>query len=145
MYIIHFCIWKIGKIVKILREIEKNCENWQYAVCMYGREEHDRCYFHGPSATREIRGEKWRPVNGFCWFRESIWYGVTEGDLVDPEIPGCRWMDSVSDEGYVWGFIDKVEDEWDRESRAFNVKVGVHQGSVLSPLLFIILQEVLYR
>ena len=32
-----------------------------------------------------------------------------------------------------------------RESRAFNVKVGVHQGSVLSPMLFIIVLEALSR
>ena len=32
-----------------------------------------------------------------------------------------------------------------RESKAFNVKVGVHQGSVLSPLLFIIMLEALSR
>ena len=32
-----------------------------------------------------------------------------------------------------------------REHRAFNVKVGVHQGSVLSPLLFIIVLEALSR
>ena len=32
-----------------------------------------------------------------------------------------------------------------RESRAFNVKIGVHQGSVLSPLLFIIVLEALSR
>ena len=32
-----------------------------------------------------------------------------------------------------------------RESRVFNVKVGVHQGSVLSPLLFIIVLEALSR
>ena len=31
------------------------------------------------------------------------------------------------------------------ESKAFNVKVGVHQGSVLSPLLFIIVLEALSR
>ena len=31
------------------------------------------------------------------------------------------------------------------ESRAFNVKVRVHQGSVLSPLLFIIVLEALSR
>ena len=32
-----------------------------------------------------------------------------------------------------------------RESGDFNVKVGVHQGSVLSPLLFIIVLEALSR
>ena len=28
-----------------------------YAVWIYGREEQDRCYFHSPSAAREIPGE----------------------------------------------------------------------------------------
>ena len=32
-----------------------------------------------------------------------------------------------------------------RESKVFSVKVGVHQGSVLSPLLFIIVLEALSR
>ena len=32
-----------------------------------------------------------------------------------------------------------------RDSKAFNVKVGVHQGSVLSPLLFVIVLEALSR
>ena len=31
------------------------------------------------------------------------------------------------------------------ESKAFTVRVGVHQGSVLSPLLFIIVLEALSR
>ena len=32
-----------------------------------------------------------------------------------------------------------------RESKAFSVRVGVHQGSVFSPLLFIIVLEALSR
>ena len=32
-----------------------------------------------------------------------------------------------------------------RESKAFSVRVGVHQGSVLSTLLFIIVLEALFR
>ena len=32
-----------------------------------------------------------------------------------------------------------------RESKGFRVKVGVHQGSVLSPLLFVIVLEALSR
>ena len=52
-------------------------------------------------------------------------------------------MDSVSDKGYE-DASTKVRMNG-RESRAFNVKVGVHQGSVLSPLLFIIVLEALSR
>ena len=33
----------------------------------------------------------------------------------------------------------------DRESRGFGVKVGVHKGSVLSPLLFTIVLEALIK
>ena len=32
-----------------------------------------------------------------------------------------------------------------RDSKAFNVKVGLHQGSVLSPLLFVIVMEMISR
>ena len=32
-----------------------------------------------------------------------------------------------------------------RESKAFSVRVGMHQGSVLSPLLFIIVLEAMSR
>ena len=31
------------------------------------------------------------------------------------------------------------------DSKAFNVKVGLHQGSVLSPLLFVIVTEMISR
>jgi len=31
------------------------------------------------------------------------------------------------------------------DSKAFNVKVGLHQGSVLSPLLFVIVMEMIFR
>ena len=31
------------------------------------------------------------------------------------------------------------------DSKAFNVKVGLHQGSVLSPLLFVIVIEMISR
>jgi len=31
------------------------------------------------------------------------------------------------------------------DSKAFNVKVGLHQGSVLSPLLFVIVMEIISR
>ena len=31
----------------------------------------------------------------------------------------------------------------ERDSKAFNVKVGLHQGSVLSPLLFVIVMQMI--
>ena len=47
-------------------EIEKDCENWQYVVWIYGREEHGICYFHSLSAAGEIPGEELGPVGGLC-------------------------------------------------------------------------------
>ena len=54
-------------------------------------------------------------------------------------------MDSVHDKSYVEGCFDEDYWEKERESRTFNVKVGMHQGSVLSPMLFIIVLEALSR
>ena len=31
------------------------------------------------------------------------------------------------------------------DSKAFNVKIGLHQGSVLSPLLFVMVMEIITR
>ena len=52
-------------------------------------------------------------------------------------------MDSISDKSNVWGCDNKGEVKWER--KAFSVRVRVHQGSVLSPLLFIIVLEALSR
>ena len=37
------------------------------------------------------------------------------------------------------------ERERERESKAFSVRVGVHQGSVFNPVLFVIVLETLSR
>ena len=42
--------------------------------------------------------------------REVVWWAV-----LGIEIPGCRWMYSVSDKGYVWGCVDKGEVQWEGE------------------------------
>ena len=63
------------------------------------------------------------------------------------EISGCRGMDSVTVSVIKAMYEDastKVRMNG-RESRAFNVKVGVHLGSVLSPLLFINVLKALSR
>ena len=60
-------------------------------------------------------------------------------------------FDRVPREVVWWALRYLGVDEWigevinGRESKAFNVKVGVHQGSVLIPLLFIIVLEALSR
>ena len=68
--------------------------------------------------------------------REVVWWalrylGVDEGIV---SVIKAMYEDALT----------KVRLNW-RKSRAFNVEVGVHQGSVLSPLLFIIVLEALSR
>ena len=51
-------------------EGEKNCENWQHAVWIYGRKEHKRCYHHSSSVAGK--------------------YLATEADVSDPPKVGHR-------------------------------------------------------
>ena len=49
---------------------------WELKVCSLDLWQvlgQDRCYFHSPSAAWGMPGEESRPVDGCCWFRESIW------------------------------------------------------------------------
>ena len=55
-----------------------------------------------------------------------------------------RRMNCVGDKGHVCGCYNDSDSEWERK-QGFSVRVGVHQGSVLSPLLFIIVLEALSR
>ena len=57
-------------------------------------------------------------------------------------ISGCGWMDGVCDGGHVWGCFGGSGMSG-RESRAFDVGVEVRRGSVLGPLLFIVVLEAL--
>ena len=54
-------------------------------------------------------------------------------------------MDRVGDNVYEDATTKVKLNERERESKAFNVRVGVHQGSVLSQLLFIIVLKALSR
>ena len=55
-------------------------------------------------------------------------------------LASASWVVASASASWGCGLVTSL-----RESRAFNVKVGVHQGSVLSPLLFIIVLEALSR
>ena len=85
-------------------------------------------------------------MGDFCGFEEDNLLGEYGGGLVGAEISGCNgdeWIESVMEEMYE-DATTKVRLNG-RESNAFSVRVGEHQGSVLSPLLFIIVLEALSR
>ena len=70
--------------------------------------------------------------------REVVWWALRYLGVDE-------WIVSVIKATYVYEDASTKVRMNGRESRAFNVKVGVHQGSVLSPLLFIIMLEALSR
>ena len=45
----------------------------------------------------------------------------------------------------MYGVAQTVVRTTEGDSKTFNVKVGLHQGSVLSPLLFVIVMEMISR
>ena len=74
----------------------------------------------------------------FCWSGESIWPCPPKGLVVGYEKGGGRRVDSASSTSYVQQCTQPSESSLWMYSEEFEVGVGVHQGSVLSPLLFII-------
>ena len=120
-----------GRLRKIVRSM-------QFGFMARTREEPDRCYFHSPSAAGEIPGEAFVDLEKACDRvpQEVVWWALRYLGVDE-------WIVSVIKAMYE-DASTKVRMNG-RESKAFNVKVGVQQGSVLSPLLFIIVLEAWFR
>ena len=75
-----------------------------------------------------------KTLHGFQRPGEGIWSSTSESHLVGAEKTWCGGVDCATGAGDVCKCADFVL-VGDGYSEEFEVKVGVHQGSVLSPLL----------
>ena len=136
----------------------KNCgwddpgddSHWWNAIRLCPWSRYNRCYIHHSAAPGEIlvqERSQWQEPDSvlcFCWSGESIWPCPRE----------VLWwaIRKVGVEEWIVRLVQamynnarsrvRVGSEYSEE---FEVGVGVHQGSVLSPLLFIIVLEALSR
>ena len=113
---------------------------WWLPVWLCPRKRHYRCNLCGLTAAGEIPSSEQEALYGLRGPRESIWSCPSEGYLVGPEKARCwgMWLvQAMYTNARSWVRVGEGF------SKEFEVKVGVIQGSVLSPLLFIIVLEAL--
>ena len=120
--------------------------HWWNAIRLCPWTKYNRCYIHHSGAPGEIpvqERSQWQEPDSvlcFCWSGESIWpcprkvlWWVMRKVGVEEWI--VRLVQAMYNNARSWV---RVGSEYSEE---FEVGVGVHQGSVLSPLLFIIVLE----
>ena len=111
-------------------------------VWLHPRQKHYRCNLCCQAAAREVSCCQQETLRGFCRPGEGNGSSSSEGHLVGAEKTWCGGVDCATDAGDVCKCLAHVDEGYSEE---FEVKVGVHQGSVLSLLLFIIVLEALSR
>ena len=111
--------------------------NWQFPVWLHPRQRHNRHNLCSQAAAREVSSCQQETLHGFCRPGEGVWPSASEGHLVGAEKTWCgEWIVRLVQGMYANARSHVHVSEGCNEE--FEVKVGVPQGSVLSPLLFII-------
>ena len=108
------------------------------------QEKHNRCSIYSTAITGKILGKKRELWMAFIDLeeafdrvpREVIWWALRESGVEERLISVIKSMYDGATTAVKIGAS---------ESKKFPVRVGVHQGSVLSPLLFIIVLEALSK
>ena len=118
--------------------------NRQFPVWLRPRQRHYRRNLCCQAAAREVSSCQQETLHGFHRPGEGVWSSTSEGHLVGAEKTWCGGVDCATGAGDVCKCVSRVR-VGEGYNEEFEVKVGVHQGSVLSPLLFIIVLEALSR
>ena len=120
---------KVLERVIVREKLVKYCENWQYAVWLYGRKEHNRCNFQSSSVAGELLGKEEKSLDGFCGFREGYW-------VLTVFPVRCFWWASKclgEDEWLVWAMYEDAtttdfsECDWERK-QGLHCKSGSASG-----------------
>ena len=107
--------------------------NQWFPVWLCPRQRHNKRKLYCQVAAREVSSGQQEALHGFHRPEEGVWSSALEGHL---RKLGCGGVDCAT------GALSCVH-VGEEYSEEFEVKVGVHQGSILSLLLFIMVLEVL--
>ena len=118
--------------------------NRLFPVWLCPRQRHNRCNLCCQAAAREVSICQQETLHGFHRPGEGICSSTLEGHLVGAEKTWCGGVDCVTGAGDVWKCAEPCP-FGEGYSEEFEVKVGVHQGSVSSPLLFITVLKAITR